>query len=48
MKIGILLYRRNVKIRECLGYPEQTASILGTTGTKQIKEGKCIQPATAA
>jgi hypothetical protein len=46
-KLGILLYRRNVKIKECLQYPEQTASILITSVTKQIKEGKCSQPATA-
>jgi len=47
-KLGILLYRRNVKIRECLQYPEQTASILSRSGTKHIKEGKCSQPARAA
>jgi len=47
-KLGVLLYRRNVKIREFLQYPEQTASMLSTSGTKQIKEGKCSQPATAA
>jgi len=33
---------------EYLQYPEQTASMLSTSGTKQIKEGKCSQPATAA
>jgi len=47
-KFGILLYRRNLKIMECLQYPEQIASILSTSGTKQIKEGKCSQPGTAA
>jgi len=48
MKLSVLLYRRNVKSREYLQYPEQTASILSTSGTKQIKEGKCSQPARAA
>jgi hypothetical protein len=47
-KHGILLYRSYVKIRECLQYPEQTAPILSTSGTKHIKEGKCSQPATTA
>jgi hypothetical protein len=46
-KLSILLYRRNIKISECLQYGEQTASILSRTGTKHNKEGKCSQPATA-
>jgi len=46
-KLCILHYRRNVKIRECLQYPEQTDSTLSTSGTKDIKEGKSSQPATA-
>jgi hypothetical protein len=48
MKLSILLYRRIVKTRECLQHPEQTAPILSRSGTKQITEGKCSQPARAA
>jgi len=48
MKLSILLYRQSVKVRECLQYPEQTASILSTSGIKQIKESKCSQPGRPA
>jgi len=48
MKLGILLYRRNVKIRKCLQYREQTAFILSRSGTRQITEERCSQPARAA
>jgi len=47
-KLKILHHRRNVKIRECLQYPEQTASILSRSGTKHIKEAKYVQPPRAA
>jgi len=33
---------------EYLQYPEQTTFILSRSGTKQITEGKCSQPARAA
>ena len=48
MKLGILPYRRNVKTTECLQYPEQTTSILSTSGTEQITEDKYNQPVKAA
>jgi hypothetical protein len=47
MKLGNLLYRRNVETMERLQYPEKTTSIL-RSGTEQITEGKCNQPARAA
>ena len=47
-KLGIFFYRRNAKTVECLQYPEQTTSILSRSGTKEIAEGNCSQPARAA
>ena len=48
MKLGILLYRRNVKTMECLQYPQQTTTIISQSGKEQITEGKCNQPVKAA
>ena len=47
-KLSILLYRRSVNPMGCLQYPEQTTSTPSRSGTKQITEGRCNQPATAA
>jgi len=48
MKLGVPLYRKNVKTMECLQYPEQTTAILSRSGTKQITGVKSSQTARAA